>query len=81
MQEPFCSIPLLWFIHEDTLGKRLQLYASSDWQDLISDWRSTFKRADVVVFPDFSLPVEDCPVYFVVIGGLLSLQERYFQIL
>ncbi|KAM0949480.1 putative glycosyl transferase, family 1 [Dioscorea sansibarensis] len=57
MQEPFCSIPLLWFIHEDILGKRLQIYSSSDWQDLISDWRSAFKRADVVVFPDFSLPM------------------------
>ncbi|KAJ0967122.1 hypothetical protein J5N97_024039 [Dioscorea zingiberensis] len=57
MQEPFCSIPLLWLIHEDILGKRLPIYASSDWQDLISDWRSAFKRADVVVFPDFSLPM------------------------
>ncbi|RAL43748.1 hypothetical protein DM860_014249 [Cuscuta australis] len=57
MQEPFCSVPLIWMIHEDTLANRLQLYESMGWEHLISHWRVAFRRADVVVFPDFSLPM------------------------
>lgn len=57
MKEPFSFIPLIWIIQEDTLGKRLAIYAEMGWEHLISEWRNAFSRADVVVFPDFSLPV------------------------
>lgn len=57
MQEPFCSVPLIWIIQEDTLANRLQLYEKMSWDHLISNWKDAFSRADVVVFPDFSLPV------------------------
>ncbi|CAI9767493.1 unnamed protein product [Fraxinus pennsylvanica] len=57
MQEPFCSVPLIWIIQEDTLANRLPLYKSRGWDFLISNWTNAFHRADVVVFPDFSLPM------------------------
>ncbi|XP_072963203.1 uncharacterized protein [Typha angustifolia] len=57
MQEPFTSVPLVWLIHEDILGKRLNHYTDQGLQDLITQWRSAFSRADVIVFPDFSLPL------------------------
>lgn len=57
MQEPFCFIPLIWIIQEDTLAKRLPFYEKLGWEHLVSYWRSAFSRADVVVFPDFSLPM------------------------
>ncbi|KAL1542347.1 hypothetical protein AAHA92_26454 [Salvia divinorum] len=57
MQEPFCSVPLIWIIQEDTLASRLQLYEDMDWGDLISNWKMTFSRADLVVFPEFSFPI------------------------
>lgn len=57
MQEPFCSVPLIWIIQEDTLANRLQLYEDMSWGHLISDWKTAFSRADIVVFPEFSFPV------------------------
>lgn len=57
MQEPFCSVPLIWLIQEDILANRLPVYEESGWEHLISHWKYTFSRADVVVFPDYSLPV------------------------
>ncbi|XP_019058423.1 PREDICTED: uncharacterized protein LOC104816682 [Tarenaya hassleriana] len=57
MQEPFRSVPLIWIIHEDTLARRLPAYLEMGQNSLISHWRSAFGRADVVVFPDFSLPI------------------------
>ncbi|KAH9610710.1 hypothetical protein KSS87_021701 [Heliosperma pusillum] len=57
MQEPFCSVPLVWIIQEDSLAKRLLHYNRMEWKPLISHWRYVFSRADVVVFPDFSLPM------------------------
>lgn len=58
MQEPFCTIPLIWIVQEDALADRLLVYEETGWMDLISHWRSAFSRADVIVFPDFSLPVD-----------------------
>jgi hypothetical protein len=58
MQEPFVSIPLIWLIHEDTLGKRLREYEEKGLDGLISQWRSSFNRANAIIFPDFSLPVK-----------------------
>ncbi|XP_022133864.1 uncharacterized protein LOC111006310 isoform X2 [Momordica charantia] len=57
MQEPFCSIPLVWIIREDTLANRLPMYEQRGWKHLISHWKSSFRRANVVVFPDFALPM------------------------
>ncbi|RVW76209.1 hypothetical protein CK203_048965 [Vitis vinifera] len=53
----FLFIPLIWIIQEDTLAKRLPFYEKLGWEHLVSYWRSAFSRADVVVFPDFSLPM------------------------
>ena len=58
MQEPFCSVPLIWIIQEDTLANRLSMYEEMGWMHLISHWRSAFSRANVIVFPDYSLPVD-----------------------
>nr|GLL23373.1 uncharacterized protein LOC109187967 [Ipomoea trifida] len=73
MQEPFCSVPLIWIIHQDTLANRLQVYESMGWEHLILHWRSAFRRADVIVFPDFSLPmlysVLDTGNFFVIPGS------------
>lgn len=58
MQEPFCSVPLIWIIQEDSLSSRLPVYEQMGWQHLVSHWRSAFSRASVVVFPDFTYPVK-----------------------
>lgn len=57
MQEPFSSIPLVWIIQEDTLAKRLPVYVEMGLEHLISHWKSALDRASVVVFPDYTLPV------------------------
>ncbi|KAF3434117.1 hypothetical protein FNV43_RR25220 [Rhamnella rubrinervis] len=73
MQEPFCSVPLIWIIQEDTLAKRLQVYQENGWNHLISHWKSAFSRANVIVFPDFTLPmlysVLDSGNFFVIPGS------------
>nr|XP_010918597.1 uncharacterized protein LOC105042926 [Elaeis guineensis] len=73
MQEPFVSVPLIWLIQEDILGKHISHYTEWGWQDLISEWRSAFSRADVVVFPDYSLPLLysllDIGNFFVISGS------------
>jgi len=58
MQEPFCSVPLIWIIQEDSLSNRLPVYKQMGWQHLLSHWRSAFSRASVIVFPDFTYPVK-----------------------
>ncbi|PIN10038.1 hypothetical protein CDL12_17373 [Handroanthus impetiginosus] len=57
MQEPFCSVPLIWIIQEDTLANRLKMYENMGLDRLISDWKYAFSRADAVVFPEFSFPM------------------------
>ncbi|KAI5399483.1 uncharacterized protein LOC127091508 [Lathyrus oleraceus] len=57
MQEPFCSVPLIWIIQEDSLSRRLSFYEQMGWQHLISHWRSAFSRASAIVFPDFTYPM------------------------
>lgn len=57
MQEPFCSVPVIWIIQEDTLANRLPVYEEMHWEHIISQWKITIARANVVVFPDYSLPV------------------------
>lgn len=58
MQEPFSSVPLIWIIQEDALAKRLPVYEERGWKHLISHWKNAFSRANVIVFPDFTLPVD-----------------------
>ncbi|KAL3838248.1 hypothetical protein ACJIZ3_022839 [Penstemon smallii] len=55
MQEPFCSVPLIWIIQEDALANRLKMYKDMGWDHLISSWKYAFTRADAVVFPEYSL--------------------------
>ncbi|XP_057789411.1 uncharacterized protein LOC131006247 isoform X2 [Salvia miltiorrhiza] len=77
MQEPFCSVPLIWIIQEDTLASRLQLYEDKDWGHLISNWKIAFSRADLVVFPEFSFPmlysVLDTGNFFVIPGSPIDV--------
>ncbi|KAM1157393.1 hypothetical protein FF1_028003 [Malus domestica] len=83
MQEPFCSVPLIWIIQEDTLANRLPVYEEMGLKDLISHWKSAFSRANVVVFPDFTLPmlysVLDTGNFFVIPGSPVDVwaAERY----
>lgn len=73
MQEPFCSVPLIWIIQDAILANRLSAYEDMGWEHLISYWKNAFSRADVVVFPDFSLPmlysVLDTGNFFVIPGS------------
>ncbi|GAB4836335.1 hypothetical protein Ancab_001250 [Ancistrocladus abbreviatus] len=86
MQEPFCSIPLIWIIQEDALAKRILLYKKMGWEHLITHWRRAFSRADVVVFPDFSLPMLysdlDDGNFFVIPGSPIDVwaAESYVKI-
>ncbi|KAL9242083.1 hypothetical protein vseg_016119 [Gypsophila vaccaria] len=77
MQEPFCSVPLVWIIQEDSLARRLLHYNRMNWEPLVSHWRHVFSRADVVVFPDFSLPMLysslDCANFFVIPGSPIDV--------
>ncbi|KAL5139311.1 hypothetical protein HKD37_10G029266 [Glycine soja] len=57
MQDPFCSVPLIWIIQEDSLSSRLPVYEQMGWEHIVSHWRSAFSRAGVVVFPDFTYPM------------------------
>ncbi|XP_047317315.1 uncharacterized protein LOC124920798 [Impatiens glandulifera] len=83
MQEPFCSIPLIWTIHEDALANRLLVYKERGWEHLVSYWKNTFSRADVVVFPDYSLPMLyselDTGNFFVIPGSPIDfwVSESY----
>ncbi|XP_068344729.1 uncharacterized protein [Pyrus communis] len=83
MQEPFCSVPLIWIIQEDTLANRLPVYEEMGLKNLISHWKSAFSRANIVVFPDFTLPmlysVLDTGNFFVIPGSPVDVwaAERY----
>ncbi|PIA54895.1 hypothetical protein AQUCO_00901063v1 [Aquilegia coerulea] len=85
LQEPFCSIPLIWIIQEDTLAKRLPLYMEMGWEHLIDEWRIAFTRADVIAYLDFSLPmlysVLDTGNFFVIPGSPVDVwgAERYIK--
>ncbi|KAF5794547.1 putative glycosyl transferase, family 1 [Helianthus annuus] len=85
MQEPFCSVQLIWIIEEDTLANRLPFYEEMGWGHLIAYWKNAFRRADVVVFPDYSLPmlysVLDTGNFFVIPGSPIDVwaAERYLK--
>ncbi|XP_050112410.1 uncharacterized protein LOC126590924 isoform X3 [Malus sylvestris] len=81
-KNPF-QVPLIWIIQEDTLANRLPVYEEMGLKDLISHWKSAFSRANVVVFPDFTLPmlysVLDTGNFFVIPGSPVDVwaAERY----
>ncbi|XP_014514488.1 uncharacterized protein LOC106772541 isoform X2 [Vigna radiata var. radiata] len=83
MQEPFCSIPLIWIIQEDRLSSRLPVYEQMGWEHLVSHWRNALSRASVVVFPDFTYPMLysglDTGNFFVIPGSPVDVwaAERY----
>ncbi|KAE7997107.1 hypothetical protein FH972_001769 [Carpinus fangiana] len=85
MQEPFCSVPLVWIIHEDTLANRLPAYEEMGWKHLVSHWKTAFSRANVIVFPDFTLPmlysVLDTGNFFVIPGSPVDVwaSESYLN--
>ncbi|KAF3620090.1 Glycosyl transferase family 1 protein isoform 2 [Capsicum annuum] len=70
MQEPFKNVPLVWTVNELTLASRLKQYISSGQNDLVDNWRKVFSRANVVVFPNYILPIgySECDAgnYFVI---------------
>ncbi|PAN48637.1 hypothetical protein PAHAL_9G396600 [Panicum hallii] len=74
MQEPFQLIPVVWLIHEDSLGQHLRSYAESheSISNVIEDWRAHFHACAYVVFPDSYLPFLYSPLdsgNFLVISG------------
>ncbi|CAL5383092.1 unnamed protein product [Camellia sinensis] len=73
LQEPFKSVPLIWSIHERTLATRLRQYMSNGQVELVNDWKKSFNRATVVVFPNYVLPMFysacDSGNYFVIPGS------------
>jgi len=74
MQEPFRLIPVVWLIHEDTLGQHLRSYAESheSISNVVEDWRAHFHACTYVVFPDSYLPLLYSPLdsgNFLVISG------------
>ncbi|KAJ4720680.1 Glycosyl transferase, family 1 [Melia azedarach] len=77
MQEPFHSIPLIWIIQEGSLANRLPMYVERGSENLLLHWKSVFSRANVIVFPDFSLPmlysVLDTGNFFVIPGSPLDV--------
>ncbi|KAL8159905.1 hypothetical protein V2J09_001442 [Rumex salicifolius] len=85
MQEPFCSVPLVWLVQEDTLARRLNYYNDMGWEHLNSQWKSAFSRADAVVFPEYSLSmlysVLDSGNFFVIPGSPVDVwaAESYMK--
>ncbi|KAL6842762.1 hypothetical protein ACP4OV_027606 [Aristida adscensionis] len=72
LHEPFKSIPVIWTVHEYSLAHRLSEYNASGMIQMIDSWKEVFSRADVVVFPNYILPVMyaafDSGNYFVIPG-------------
>ncbi|KAJ6840840.1 uncharacterized protein M6B38_118925 [Iris pallida] len=79
MHCPFDSIPLIWLVQEDTLAERLPFYENNNLNNLVTIWRTAFSRADVVVFPDFSLPMMynslDTGNFYVIPGSPVNVWE------
>ncbi|KAE8721467.1 rRNA-processing protein FCF1-like protein [Hibiscus syriacus] len=73
MQEPFKSLPLIWTIHERALTVRSRQYSLTGQVELVNDWKKTFNRATVVVFPNYALPMIystfDTGNYYVIPGS------------
>jgi hypothetical protein len=57
LHEPFKSIPVIWTVHECALARRISEYNSSGLIRMIDAWKEAFSRANVIVFPNYILPV------------------------
>jgi len=57
LHEPFKSIPIIWTVHEYSLAHRAKEYNASGMIQLINAWKDVFSRANVIVFPNYILPV------------------------
>lgn len=72
MQEPFRSLPLVWTVHEKSLATHLDQYNSNGTSEVLNDWKKSFNRATVVVFPNYALPIMYSPLdagnYYVIPG-------------
>ncbi|XP_020398012.1 uncharacterized protein [Zea mays] len=72
LHEPFKSIPVIWTVHEHSLAHRAKEYNASGMIQLINAWKDVFSRANVIVFPNYILPVMyaafDSGNYFVIPG-------------
>ncbi|KAK4766182.1 hypothetical protein SAY87_007824 [Trapa incisa] len=85
MQEPFCSLPFVWIIQEDILANRLTFYKEMGWNHLISQWRTAFSRANMILFSDFTMPmlysVLDTGNFFVIPGSPVDVwsAEKYLE--
>ncbi|KAK4799751.1 hypothetical protein SAY86_025116 [Trapa natans] len=85
MQEPFCSLPFIWVIQEDILAKRLTFYEEMGWSHLITQWRSAFSRANMILFSDFTMPMLysmlDTGNFFVIPGSPVDVwsAEKYLE--
>ncbi|ONM40360.1 glycosyl transferase family 1 protein [Zea mays] len=72
LHEPFKSIPIIWTVHEYSLAHRAKEYNVSGMIQLINAWKDVFSRTNVIVFPNYILPVMyaafDSGNYFVIPG-------------
>ncbi|WVZ69619.1 hypothetical protein U9M48_018383 [Paspalum notatum var. saurae] len=57
LHDPFKSIPVIWTVHECSLAQRVKEYNASGMVQIIDAWKEVFSRANVIVFPNYILPV------------------------
>ncbi|KAM0908414.1 hypothetical protein ACQ4PT_015477 [Festuca glaucescens] len=73
LQEPFKSIPVIWTVQESSLAHCVSDYNSSGMIQTLGGWKEVFSRANVIVFPNYILPVMyaalDSGNYFVIPGS------------
>uniref|UniRef100_A0A453F2P4 Glycosyl transferase family 1 domain-containing protein n=1 Tax=Aegilops tauschii subsp. strangulata TaxID=200361 RepID=A0A453F2P4_AEGTS len=73
LQEPFKSVPVIWTVHETSLAHCIREYKSSGMTQILGGWQEVFSRANVIVFPNYILPVMyaafDSGNYFVIPGS------------
>uniref|UniRef100_A0A0E0C4S6 Glycosyl transferase family 1 domain-containing protein n=1 Tax=Oryza meridionalis TaxID=40149 RepID=A0A0E0C4S6_9ORYZ len=79
--EPFKSIPVIWNVQESSLAHRISEYNSSGMIQILDGWKEAFSRANVIVFPNYVLPVMyaafDSGNYFVIPGSpAVPFQDR-----
>uniref|UniRef100_A0ACD5VEY5 Uncharacterized protein n=1 Tax=Avena sativa TaxID=4498 RepID=A0ACD5VEY5_AVESA len=73
LQEPFKSIPVIWNVQGSSLAHCVGEYNSSGMIQILDGWKEVFSRANVIVFPNYILPVLYAPFdsgnYFVIPGS------------
>ncbi|KAL9270041.1 hypothetical protein AKJ16_DCAP09829 [Drosera capensis] len=56
-QEPFKPLPVIWTIHEKPLASHVTHFSLNGKAEITNNWKKSFSRASVVVFPDYALPM------------------------